>query len=183
MMLPQFGEKETRSGVSVRRASGSPGRDAVFRRNDRRRSARINIVGIVADSRDDAVRELVECFYSAVDRRDWSTAEALVSPRVVVEVGSSGPTGWQEWRASLEDFNRGFPDCRHVIEEVLVDGSHGISRCRFTGTHTGEFLGVAPTGNTVSITGINIDRFQGDMLVAHRGQLDLHGLMEQLTGG
>ena len=47
----------------------------------------------------------------------------------------------------------------------------------------GEFRGVAPTGAKISISGIHIDRFQGDTLVAHRGQLDLHGLMEQLKGG
>ena len=85
----------------------------------------------------------MECFYAAIDRRDWSTIEALVSPRVVVEVGSSEPFGWDEWRADLDEFTRGFPDGQHVIEEVLVDGSHGISRCRFTGTHTGEFRGTA----------------------------------------
>jgi predicted ester cyclase len=90
--------------------------------------------------------------------------------------------GWDEWRANLEEFTRGFPDGRHVLEEVLVDGSHGISRCRFTGTHAGEFRGVAPTGTKVSIAGIHIDRFQGDTLVAHRGQLDMHGLLEQLKG-
>jgi hypothetical protein len=37
-------------------------------------------------------------------------------------------------------------------------------------------------GTKVSIAGIHIDRFHGDMLVAHRGQLDLHGLMEHLGG-
>ncbi len=42
--------------------------------------------------------------------------------------------------------------------------------------------GVAPTGTKVSIAGIHIDRFQGDTLVAHRGQLDMHGLLEQLKG-
>ena len=125
----------------------------------------------------------MECFYAAIDRRDWSTIEALVSPRVIVEVGSSEPFGRNEWQANSEEFTRGFPDGQHVIEEVLVDGSHGISRCRFTGTHTGEFRGVAPTGAKVSISGIHIDGFQGDTLVEHRGQLDLHGLMEQLKGG
>lgn len=137
----------------------------------------------MADSLDDAVRELVECFYAALDRQDWPTVEALVSPRVVVEVGSSAPIGWNEWRGNLEEFHRGFPDGRHVIEEVLVDGSHGVSRCRFVGTHTGEFRGVAPTGTKVSVGGIHIDRFQGDMLVEHRGQLDMHGLLGQLKGG
>jgi predicted ester cyclase len=51
------------------------------------------------------------------------------------------------------------------------------------GTHTGEFQGIAPTGAKVSVCGIHIDRFQGDALVAHRGQLDLHALMQQLNSG
>jgi len=131
---------------------------------------------------DDAVRELVECLYGALDRRDWPTVEALVSPRLVVEVGSSGPTSWDQWRADLDEFYGGFPDGRHVIEEVLVDGSHGVTRCRFVGTHTGEFHGVAPSGVKVSVGVIHIDRFQGDMLVAHRGQIDMNGLFEQLGG-
>jgi predicted ester cyclase len=131
----------------------------------------------------DEVRDLVECLYGAIDRQDWSTLEAVVSPRVVVEVGSSAPIGWDAWLGQLQAFFRAFPDGRHTIEEVLVDGSHGVSRCRFVGTHTGEFQGVAPTGASVSVGGIHIDRFQGDMLVAHRGQLDMHGLVQQLKGG
>jgi predicted ester cyclase len=139
-----------------------------------------DIVGFVADSSGDALRELVECLYAALDRQDWETFEALVSSRVVVEVGSSAPIGFDEWRGDLEAFYRGFPDGHHVIEEVLIDGSHGVSRCRFVGTHTGQFRDLAPTGTKVSIGAIHIDRFQGDTLVAHRGQLDMHGLMQQL---
>jgi predicted ester cyclase len=134
----------------------------------------------VPDSSDDAIRELIECLYGSIDKRDVSTFEALVSPRVVVEVGSSAPYGLDEWRSHLQAFSRGFPDGRHEIEEVLVVGSHGVSRCRFVGTHTGEFQGRAPTGKKVSVAGIYIDRFQGDMVVAHRGQIDMHGLLAQL---
>jgi predicted ester cyclase len=123
---------------------------------------------------------MVQCLYAAIDRRDWARVEAMVSSRVVIEVGSSPPIGWDEWRANLDVLYRGFPDGRHVIEELLVDGSHGISRSRFTGTHTGEFSGMAPTGIKVSAGVIHIDRFQGDMLVAHRGQIDMYGLLQQL---
>ncbi|BBY79118.1 ester cyclase [Mycolicibacterium pulveris] len=129
----------------------------------------------------DEVRELVECLYGAIDRHDWRTLEALVSPRVVVEIGSSAPIGWDAWLQHLREFAEAFPDGRHVIEEVLVDGSHGVSRCRFVGTHRGEFRGIAATGNEVSVAGLHIDRFQGDMLVGHRGQLDMHGLLHQIT--
>ncbi len=136
----------------------------------------------MADSSDDAIRELIECLYGAMDKQDTSTFDALVSSRVVVEVGSSAAMGLAEWRAHLEEIYRGFPDGRHVIEELLVAGSHGISRCRFVGTHTGEFEGRAPTGRKVSVGVIHIDRFQGDMVVAHRGQIDMHGLLAQLDG-
>jgi predicted ester cyclase len=136
----------------------------------------------VADSSDDEIRELIECLYGAMDKQDTSTFDALVSARVVVEVGSSVPIGLDEWRANLAEFYRGFPDGRHVIEEVLVAGSHGVSRFRFVGTHTGEFQGRAPTGRKVSVGVIHIDRFQGDMVVAHRGQMDMHGLLAQLDG-
>ncbi|WP_197518601.1 hypothetical protein [Mycobacterium sp. ACS1612] len=40
--------------------------------------------------------------------------------------------------------------------------------------------GIAPTGAKVSVAGIYIDRFQGDVLAARRGQVDLYGLLEQL---
>ncbi|MGE2690769.1 ester cyclase [Mycolicibacterium pulveris] len=131
----------------------------------------------------DEVRELVESLYGAIDRRDWSRLEALVSPRVVVEVASSAPMGWDAWLAHLTELAEAFPDGRHVIEEILVDGSHGISRCRFVATHRRDFRGIAATGAEVSVAGIHLDRFQGDMLVAHRGQLDMHGLLQQIADG
>ena len=136
----------------------------------------------MADSSDDAIRELVACLYGSMDKQDTSTFDALVSSRVVVEVGSSAPMGLEEWRAHLQEIYLGFPDGRHVIEEVLVAGSHGVSRCRFVGTHTGEFQGRAPTGRKVSVGVIFIDRFQGDSVVGHRGQMDMHGLFAQLDG-
>jgi predicted ester cyclase len=136
----------------------------------------------VADSSDDAIRELVECLYGSMDQQDRSTFDALVSSRVVVEVGSSAPMGLEEWRAHLQEIYLGFPDGRHMIEELLVAGSHGISRCRFVGTHTGEFQGRAPTGKKVSVAVIHIDRFQGDTVVGHRAQMDMQGLLAQLDG-
>jgi predicted ester cyclase len=136
----------------------------------------------VADSSDDAIRELVECLYGSMDKQDTSTFDALVSSRVVVEVGSSAPMGLEEWRAHLQEIYLGFPDGRHEIEELLVAGSHGISRCRFVGTHTGEFQGRTPTGKKVSVSVIHIDRFQGDTVVGHRAQMDMQGLLAQLDG-
>lgn len=131
----------------------------------------------VADSREDEVRALTECLYAALDRQDWSTVDQLVSRRLVAHVAGSPPMGIDEWRAGLEEFYNAFPDGRHVIEDVLVDGAHCVTLGRFVGTHSGDFHGIAPTGAAVSVALIHVDRFQGDELVEHRGQLDLHGLL------
>ena len=78
--------------------------DRAVRRNDHREGAPVNIVGFVANSSDDAVRELVECFYAAIDRRDWSTIEALVSPgwssRSAARNRSVGTSGGPTWTSS-----------------------------------------------------------------------------------
>jgi predicted ester cyclase len=136
----------------------------------------------VADSSDDAIRELIECLYGAMDKQDTSTFDALVSSRVVVEVGSSAPAGLEQRRTHPQEIYLGFPDGRHVIEELLNAGSHGISRCRFVGTHTGEFQGRTATGKKVSVAVIHIDRFQGDKVVGQRAQMDMRGLLAQLDG-
>ncbi|MBS1693953.1 MAG: ester cyclase [Actinobacteria bacterium] len=135
------------------------------------------------DSGDEEIRQLTRCLYAALDRQDWATVEALVSSRMVAHVAGSPPMGVDEWRAGLEEFYRAFPDGRHVIEEVLVDGSHCVTRGRFVGTHRGPFHQNEPTGQEVSVAMIHIDRFQGDQLVEHRGQLDLHGLLMRLGAG
>jgi predicted ester cyclase len=137
----------------------------------------------VAGSHSDEIRRLTECLYGALDRQDWSTIDGLVSSRLVAHVAGSPPMGIGEWRAGLEAFYRAFPDGRHVIDEILVDGSHCVTRGRFVGTHQGEFHDAAPTGQAVSVAMIHIDRFQGDQLVEHRGQLDLHGLLLRIGGG
>ncbi|MET8797947.1 ester cyclase [Nocardia sp. NPDC004568] len=118
--------------------------------------------------------------YAALDAQDWSRLDGLVSPGLVVQVGSGSAMGLAQWRRNQEAFYRGFPDGRHVIEDILIDHERCVTRCRFTGTHSGSFVDLAPTGKTVSVGVIHIDRFDKGRLVEHYGQLDMHGLLQQL---
>jgi predicted ester cyclase len=44
-----------------------------------------------------------------------------------------------------------FPDLRHDIQEVLSAGSTVMARVVVTGTHEGEFAGIAPNGRTFTL--------------------------------
>jgi steroid delta-isomerase-like uncharacterized protein len=74
-----------------------------------------------------------------------------------------------------------FPDIRMNVEDLLTDGDRTVARVTVTATHDGEFMGVPPTGNHVSMQLIDIMAFDGDGLVrAHWGVADMLTLMQQL---
>ena len=126
------------------------------------------------------LKEQSKRFYGALDRQDWEKIASLVSPGFAVKVSSLPPMNFTEWRGGLQSFYAGFPDGHHVIEDYVVEGDRVVTRCRFEGTHTGNFFGVPPSGRKVSVAVIHIDRFTDGKLVEHLGQIDLLGLMQQI---
>ncbi|WP_308113689.1 ester cyclase [Arthrobacter sp. ISL-30] len=66
------------------------------------------------------------------------------------------------------------------IEPFLADGNlecvHGI----MTGTHTGDFVGIAPTGQSVEIAGIDIIRVDDGKVAEHWGVTDTLKIMQQI---
>src|SRR5215217_1749524 len=52
------------------------------------------------------------------------------------------------------------PDLRITLEDDIAEGEKVVSRWRAQGTHQGELMGIAATGNEVAITGITIHRIE-----------------------
>jgi predicted ester cyclase len=51
-----------------------------------------------------------------------------------------------------------------------------------TGTHRGDFMGIAPTGRKVSARGVQIARFENGKLVERWGSSDQLGILQQIGG-
>jgi steroid delta-isomerase-like uncharacterized protein len=73
-----------------------------------------------------------------------------------------------------------FPDFHFAAEDMIAEGDKVAARYTMRGTHQGEFMGVAPTGNRVEVTGIDIVRFEGGKVVEHWGNSDDLGMMQQI---
>jgi|SRR6185437_3893699 len=86
--------------------------------------------------------------------------------------------------AGLQDVLRGmraaFGDMQWSIEEQISDGDRVLTRFEWTGTHRGEFLGVAATGRPVKVWGMVIDRLVDEKIKDTRILMDTLGLMMQL---
>ena len=74
----------------------------------------------------------------------------------------------------------GFPDYQTVIDDLVAEGDKVAARITMSGTNTGNFMGIPPTGEHVSFTGIYIARIANGKIVEHWGEEDSISLLQQL---
>ncbi len=84
------------------------------------------------------------------------------------------------WVAFLGVFLEGFPDLHLEVLDSSADEGTTAQRILFTGTHTGSFRGLPPTGRKVRFSGIEINRMVDGKVAEHWFQLDAVTLFEQL---
>ena len=62
------------------------------------------------------------------------------------------------FRPVFNSFRGAFPDLHVSIEHTVTEGDMVTAHCRVTGTHSGEGLGIKPTGKRVDFEGMTIVR-------------------------
>jgi steroid delta-isomerase-like uncharacterized protein len=78
-------------------------------------------------------------------------------------------------------FRSVFPDWHSDLHQLVAEGDIVVERFTASGTHTGaEIMGVAPSGRTVALPGVNIFRLRDGHIVERWGRLDDLGFLRQL---
>lgn len=90
------------------------------------------------------------------------------------------PSGRDGFKQVVRLWRRGFPDMHEEVELMIAEGDRVAGRFRLTGTHRGEFYGLAPTGRRVDIHGIDLVRIAGGRIVEWAYQEDTLALFCQL---
>ena len=73
-----------------------------------------------------------------------------------------------------------FPDLQLVFEDEVAENGKLAARGYFTGTHRGEFRGIAPTGKTVKVAIHDLWRVENGRVAEYWGSVDYLGLLQQL---
>ncbi len=74
-----------------------------------------------------------------------------------------------------------FPDIQVTVRDQMAEGDKVVSRWTATGTHQGDFLGMAPTGKRVTVKAIHIHQIKEGRICALWEEIDLLGLQQQLS--
>lgn len=90
------------------------------------------------------------------------------------------PAYQEQYLATMQAAHIGFPDLQWVIEEAIAEGDKVAIRWTLQGTHDGEYMGVAPTGNRVNWPGATIFQLANGKIVNRSVHADPGALRQQL---
>jgi steroid delta-isomerase-like uncharacterized protein len=125
--------------------------------------------------------ELATMYWDEVWWGDQGKIAEIVAPDEVHHWGIGGDTtGFEEFSERWGLFFTAFPDLEFTVDQVVAQDDLVATHWTATGTHRGEWLGIAPTDREVTWTGINIFRFECGQIVESWGSADHLGLLSQL---
>src|SRR4051794_13172620 len=114
----------------------------------------------------DEQKALMRRYYEEVwQRGNMSVGDQLVSPNLVDHMPLPGQTsGRAGHHQAVQMIRTAFPDLQFQIHHVVVDGDIIVGHWTMQATHQGELLGVPPTGKSVTISGIDLGRWENGQL-------------------
>jgi steroid delta-isomerase-like uncharacterized protein len=129
----------------------------------------------------DALLALIQRRIAAWNAHDVDAVGALYAETGVV----ISPTGGVlEGRAEIARINRlwfsAFPDVQFRSDDVLVDGDRVVHVAQLSGTHAGEFFGVAATGRHIEVQIVMILTVADGLIVEERRIYDFTGFLVQV---
>jgi predicted ester cyclase len=128
--------------------------------------------------------ELVRAFVGAVNAADDAQIDELLA-RSFQSYGLHGTrsrTGLKRYHSELR---QSFSELHFEVHEnvgVLVEGDLVALRTIITGTHAGEYAGVAPTGAEIQTSASHFFRVRDDQLVEHWQVVDTYRILAAIGG-
>lgn len=125
------------------------------------------------------VQRLIE---EVINQRKIDVIEELFTPDFVEHeaVPPGVPPGRDGLKAMFGMVHSAFPDFKATVEHLIVEGDCVVVHMNWTGTHEADFMGIPPTGKSISITVIDIMGITKGKIGAHWGVMDQMTLMQQL---
>ncbi len=106
--------------------------------------------------------------------------DELLSPDYVLHIDAPGVPDREGYKQAVIMHRTAFSDFHFTIEDMIAAGDKVVLRATLRGTHTGDFMGIGPTGKPVTLTAISIRRLEAGRIAEEWVETDMLGLMQQM---
>ena len=126
-------------------------------------------------------RKLYEEIFS---KGNTALIEQMFDAAYVNHDNSGPPGGWplgpQGFHAVVATYRGALPDLQMTIEDQVAEGDRVVTRWSGRATNSGSLAGMPPTGKSVVISGISIERFANGKIAESWVNFDQMGMLQQL---
>jgi steroid delta-isomerase-like uncharacterized protein len=123
------------------------------------------------------VRRFVEEFWNT---GNMAAADELLAGDATITLPGIGQVNLESFKAFARAQRGAFPDWHSTGEEMVGEEDTVAERWTGSGTHQGDFQGIAPTGRRVMVPGVVFYRIASGKITEFHGQFDGLALMRQL---
>ncbi|WP_458205642.1 ester cyclase [Haladaptatus sp. NG-SE-30] len=88
--------------------------------------------------------------------------------------------GRDDYREYVDTYRTAFPDSEYTAEEIVAEADIVVLRYTAHGTHEGELMGIEPTGEEATVSGMEMYRVEGEKIVEMWTNYDALGVFQQL---
>ncbi len=119
-------------------------------------------------------------FFQEQDRLRGGPADALCAANYTAYIAGNPPINLEGHKQFASMFYAGFPDLYHTVEDTVAERDKVAVRFTLRGTHTGNFMGIPPTGKSITVSAMAVLHIVGGKITELRGEFDQMGMMQQL---
>jgi len=113
------------------------------------------------------------------NKHDFSVLDAYMKADYI-QHNPLVPQGRAGFRQFFEATFEGVPDWSYALKHSIAEGDFVWVHGTYSGTQTGEWLGIPATGRAFAIDAVDIFRLEDGKLAEHWDVMDIYGLFKQL---
>jgi steroid delta-isomerase-like uncharacterized protein len=115
-----------------------------------------------------------------LDRRALDAAAEEYALSAACRGLAPAPLDVAGYRQAMSALFAAFPDSRFSTDDLIAEGDKVAIRHTFRGTHRGEFQGIPPSGEFVTVAAIAILRVEDGKIAESWLNADFLGLLQQI---
>ena len=120
---------------------------------------------------------------AALNEKDMSAMEALIGNDFVDNDAMPGmPRGKAGMVEMMQMFVTAVPDLHIVVDQWVSEGDLVVAVMTTSGTQSGEFIGMPPSGKKFSVREIHVAKIIDGKMIEHWGVGNDMSMMQQLGG-
>jgi steroid delta-isomerase-like uncharacterized protein len=123
-------------------------------------------------------KAFIRRLYDVFNKHDPAQLDAIIAPDYVDHTLQLRGLG--QWKQVLTRLLTGFPDLHPTIESIIAEGDQVWVHVNATGTHTGDYRSLAPTGRKITFRYSSIWRIVDGKITERTTVYDLLDLYKQL---